>query len=93
MKDLKFEIEKIQIELQAKSTMLSSMDTEKKLKGLLQDLERSQANDEIVREALLRVKDISQAYTEGGYTSGHEDEEFCTVMYSESRDLLADFGT
>jgi predicted nucleic acid-binding Zn-ribbon protein len=91
VKDLKIELEKIQIEIQAKSTLLSSMDTEKKLKQLLTDLEGANANEEAVWLALKKVRDISGGYIDGGYTSGAEDEEFCTVINSESKDLMADF--
>jgi len=90
VKDLKVELEKIQIEIQAKSTLLSSMDTEKKLKQLLSDLEGAGANEEAVWLALKKVRDVSGAYVEG-YTSGAEDEEFCTVANSEAKDLMADF--
>ena len=41
VKDLKLEIDKMQIEIQAKITMLSSMDTEKKLAQILNEIKRA----------------------------------------------------
>lgn len=70
--------------------MLSSMDTEKKLKGLLNDIDKAQQNSESTMEALVRIQELSKSYD--GYTSGAQDEEFFVVMHSDSRDLLSDFN-
>ncbi|CDW90226.1 UNKNOWN [Stylonychia lemnae] len=90
VKILNIEIEKIQIEILAKSTMLSSMDTEKRLKSLLKQVSHAQDNCDQSKEALMKIQEISKSYD--GYTSGAEDEEFFVVLHSESRDQLSEFN-
>ena len=66
------------------------MDTEKKLKSLLQDIDKAQQNGDSAKTALMRIQDLAKSYE--GYTSGAQDEEFFVVMHSESRDLMSDFN-
>ena len=73
VKDLRFELDKIQIDLEIKATMLSSMDTEKKLKELRDAIDEALAN-EFSKDAIVRILELSKSYD--GYTSGNEDEEF-----------------
>jgi hypothetical protein len=50
------------------------MDTEKKLKDLLCDIEKEMATMDGSKQNISKVVDIAKNYE--GYTSGNEDEEF-----------------
>jgi len=54
--------------------MLSGMDTESKLKDLLQSIQVESENLEAARAKIAKVVDLSKSHD--GYTSGPEDEEF-----------------
>lgn len=71
---MKFVLEKIQVDLKGKSSLLSSMDTEKKLKDLLLDIENEIINMDKSKKKISKVVEIAKSYA--GYTSGNEDEEF-----------------
>ena len=74
------------MELAKKTGMLSSMDTEKKLQQLLDDINSEGANNGTIGEI---IKEFTGVATEhNGYTSGPDDEEFFQVLNVEGQEQM-----
>lgn len=78
-------MEKIQLEIKKKTSMLSSMDVEQKLKMLLLEIEKEKLSLENSKLNINRVIEVAKYFD--GYTSGQEDEEFFYVVGVDGQEL------